>query len=108
MAECAGGDSGRDIGSANPDVATLAEVRHHLCDIRDPDDPCAAAECRRVCIAVVSRIQSEGKLAISSGGTMLYLQGLTEGLAELPAADSDIRAEILRQAEEHGWAHVHQ
>ena len=97
-----------DIGSAKPDVATLAEVKHHLIDIRDPDDPYSAAEFRKDCIALVSRIQSEGKLAIISGGTMLYLKGLKEGLAELPAADPDIRAEIIRQAEEHGWAHVHQ
>ena len=99
---------GMDIGSAKPDVATLAEVKHHLIDIRDPDDPYSAAEFRKDCIALVSRIQSEGKLAIISGGTMLYLKGLKEGLAELPAADPDIRAEILRQAEEHGWVHVHQ
>ena len=38
---------------------------------------------------------------------MLYLKGLKEGLADLPAADPDIRAEILGEAEEHGWAHVH-
>ena len=99
---------GMDIGSAKPDVATLKEVKHHLIDIRDPDDPYSAAEFRKDCVALVSRIQSEGKLAIISGGTMLYLKGLKEGLAELPAADPDIRAEILRQAEEHGWVHVHQ
>jgi len=38
---------------------------------------------------------------------MPYLKGLKEGLAELPAADPGIRAEILRQAEEHGWEHMH-
>ena len=99
---------GMDIGSAKPDAATLAEVKHHLIDIRDPDDPYSAADFRKECIALVSRIQSEGKLPIISGGTMLYLKGLKEGLAELPAADPDIRAEILGEAEEHGWAHVHE
>jgi tRNA dimethylallyltransferase len=99
---------GMDIGSAKPDIATLEEIKHHLIDIRDPDDPYSAADFRKDCIALVTRIQSEGKLAIISGGTMLYLKGLKEGLAELPAANPEIRAEILRQAEEYGWAHVHQ
>ena len=99
---------GMDIGSAKPDVATLKEVKHHLIDIRDPDEPYYAAEFRKDCITLVSRIQSEGKLAIISGGTMLYLKGLKEGLAELPSADPGIRAEIIRQAEKHSWKHVHQ
>jgi len=99
---------GMDIGSAKPDAATLEEVKHHLIDIRDPDDPYSAAEFRKDCIGLVSRMQGEGKLAIISGGTMLYLKGLKDGLAELPAADPDIRAEILWEAEEHGWAHVHE
>ena len=98
---------GMDIGSAKPDAAELAEVKHHLIDIRDPDDPYSAAEFRKDCISLVSRIQGAGKLAIISGGTMLYLKGLKEGLAELPGADPGIRAEIARQAEEDGWEHVH-
>jgi tRNA dimethylallyltransferase len=98
---------GMDIGTAKPDAAALAEVKHHLIDIRDPDDPYSAAEFRKDCISVVFRVQREGKLAIISGGTMLYLKALKEGLAELPAADPNIRAEISRQAEDHGWEHVH-
>jgi len=96
-----------DIGSAKPHATALEEIKHHLIDIRDPDEPYSAAEFRRDCIGLVSRIQRKGKLAIISGGTMLYLKGLKEGLAELPAADPGIRAEILRQAEEHGWEHMH-
>ena len=99
---------GMDIGSAKPDAAALAEIKHHLIDIRDPADPYSAAEFRKDCIALVSRIQKEGKLAIISGGTMLYLKGLKEGLADLPAADLGVRAEISRQAEEHGWQDLHQ
>ena len=98
---------GMDIGSAKPDVAALAEVKHHLIDIRDPDEPYSVAEFRKDCIALVSRIRGEGKLPIISGGTMLYLKGLKEGLAELPAADPAIRAEISCQAEEHGWEYLH-
>ena len=99
---------GMNIGSAKPDAAALSEIKHHLIDIRDPADPYSAAEFRKDCIALVSRIQREGKVAIISGGTMLYLKGLKEGLAELPPADLGVRAEISRQAEEHGWQDLHQ
>ena len=39
---------------------------------------------------------------------MLYFHALTHGIAELPAADLGVRAEIEAQAATHGWAAVHQ
>jgi tRNA dimethylallyltransferase len=39
---------------------------------------------------------------------MLYFHALTHGIAELPAADLGLRAEIERQAAASGWAAVHQ
>ena len=98
---------GMDIGSAKPDSSVLAEVKHHLINIRDPDDPYTAADFRSDCISLVAQIHCDGKLPIISGGTMLYLKALKEGLSVLPAANADTRAEILREAEEHGWGYLH-
>ena len=67
---------GMDIGSAKPDVATLEEIKHHLIDIRDPDDPYSAADFRKDCIALVTRIQSEGKLAIISARSLPWFSSI--------------------------------
>ncbi|MCZ6709913.1 MAG: tRNA (adenosine(37)-N6)-dimethylallyltransferase MiaA, partial [Gammaproteobacteria bacterium] len=42
------------------------------------------------------------------GGSMMYLRAFREGLAEMPGADSQIRAEIAREASLRGWAALHQ
>jgi tRNA dimethylallyltransferase len=39
-------------------------------------------------------IQSRGRVPILAGGTGLYLKALTHGLAEMPKADVDLRANI--------------
>lgn len=98
---------GMDIGTAKPDAATRAEVRHHLIDILDPEESYSAgrfaAEARRL----VGEIRSRGKLALIVGGTMLYLKAMREGIAELPERDSAIRAEIDARAEALGWPALH-
>ena len=99
---------GMDIGSAKPNPSTLAEVKHHLIDVRNPNDPYSASDFRKDCIVLVSEIESRGKVPIISGGTMLYLKGLKEGLTNLPSADPIVREEILREAKTHGWARVHE
>ncbi len=98
---------GMDIGTAKPDAESQAKVKHHLIDIRDPAEPYSAADFREDAISVVRDIQARGVLPILAGGTMLYLKALKEGLATLPPADQSIRDEITREAEQHGWPHLH-
>ena len=42
------------------------------------------------------------------GGTMMYFRALTGGIAELPAADPEIRATIDADAEKLGWPTLHE
>ena len=99
---------GMDIGTAKPDAETQATVRHHLIDIRHPDEPYSAADFRDDALRVVTEIQSRDVLPIITGGTMLYLKALKEGLSALPPADQAVRDEISREAEIHGWLHLHE
>ncbi len=96
-----------DIGSAKPCAGILAEIPHHLIDILDPRIPYSAAEFRLDAIKVITDIQSRGKIPLLTGGTMLYLKALKEGIAELPAADEEIRERITSLARANGWAAVH-
>lgn len=99
---------GMDIGTAKPDLATQADVPHHLIDIRGPTDPYSAADFRSQAIQVVSDIQSRGRLPIITGGTMLYLKALKEGLADLPEADEAMRLDISETADKEGWEVLHE
>lgn len=98
---------GMDIGTAKPEAEVLSEVRHHLIDIREPQNPYSAADFREDTIRLVAEIRQRGKLPIIAGGTMLYLKALKEGLSSLPPANQAVRDEISREAERHGWPHLH-
>jgi tRNA dimethylallyltransferase len=99
---------GMDIGTAKPDLATRERIPHHLIDIRDPAMSYSAGEFTRDAAEAMRQIWAGGRQPLLVGGTMLYFHALTAGLAELPKADPRIREHIDGQAEESGWASLHE
>lgn len=98
---------GLNVGTAKPSAEELASVPHHLIDICDPWEVYSAASFCRDALQAIDDIQRRGKRVLMVGGTMLYFKALAEGLAPLPDADSDIRSELLEEAEVVGWATMH-
>ena len=96
-----------NVGTAKPDAATLAAFPHHLIDLITPEEAYSAARFRNDALACMADIVRRGRIPLLIGGTMLYYKALLEGLAELPAADPAIRAEIDALAATHGWPAVH-
>lgn len=96
-----------DIGTAKPTREERALVPHHLVDIRDPAQAYSAAEFAADARRLVGEIRGRGKRVVLAGGTMLYFKALFEGLAEMPAADAGLRAEIEREAAQQGWPALH-
>ncbi|RYY73596.1 MAG: tRNA (adenosine(37)-N6)-dimethylallyltransferase MiaA [Gammaproteobacteria bacterium] len=99
---------GMDIGSAKPTKKELAEAPHKLIDIRDPSEPYSAADFCADAEREIAAAHAQGKTPLLVGGTMLYFKALLDGLAEMPEADAQIRAQIERDANEFGWPYVHQ
>ena len=98
---------GMDIGTAKPGPELLARHPHRLIDIRDPAETYSAAEFRADALVAIADVLAAGQVPLLVGGTMLYFRALLGGLAELPAADARIRADIAVRAEREGWAGVH-
>jgi tRNA dimethylallyltransferase len=98
---------GLDIGSAKPSKAILAAYPHRLIDIRDPAESYSAAQFRADALEAMADITARGKIPLLVGGTMLYYKALTEGLADMPAADAAVRAELEAQAAALGLAELH-
>lgn len=98
---------GMDIGTAKPSAAELAQVPHHLIDIRDPLQAYSAAEFAADASRLIGEINSRGALALLAGGTMLYFKALLEGIDELPRADPALRARLDAQAAAQGWPAMH-
>src|SRR5689334_15203924 len=83
---------GLDIGSGKPSREVLDRFPHHLVDIRDPSEPYSAGQFVRDAERLIREIRERGKAPLLVGGTMLYFKALIHGIADLPEADSTVRA----------------
>ena len=99
---------GMDIGTARPDAETLKKAPHRLIDFCEPSEAYSVARFRQDALREIDTIHSNGRVPLLVGGTMLYFRALLVGLSKLPAADPDIRAELEQEAEERGWAAMHE
>lgn len=99
---------GMNIGTGKPDPDTLSRHPHALIDIRDPAESYSAADFRSDALSAIEAALAAGKTPLLVGGTMLYFKALRDGLATLPRADANTRAEIEALAEREGWPAVHQ
>ena len=98
---------GMDIGTAKPSRDILARYPHRLIDILDPAQSYSAADFRRDALQAMGEITARGNIPLLVGGTMLYFKALLEGLADMPAADASVRAELDEQAARLGWQALH-
>lgn len=86
--------AGLDLLSAKPSAEARRGVPHHLFGLVPLGEGFNVArylELARVCLADIAR---RGRPAVVVGGTGLYLKALTHGLAPLPPARPDLRAEL--------------
>jgi tRNA dimethylallyltransferase len=98
---------GMDVGTAKPDAGIRARVPHHLIDVTDPTDPYSAGRFRDDALRLSGEILARRAIPVFAGGTMLYYRTLTRGMADLPPASAEIRAQLDRDAAIHGWPALH-
>jgi len=98
---------GMDIGTAKPDADVLAKAPHRLLDIREPTGSYSAANFRHDALREMEHITGAGRVPLLVGGTMLYFRALSNGLARLPEASPELRRRFEAEAEESGWASLH-
>lgn len=97
-----------NIGTAKPSAETLATVPHHLINLIEPHERYSAAQFRDDALTAMRTITERGNIPLLVGGTMLYFRALLEGLAELPAADNNVRMAIDNMAAVSSWPALHQ
>lgn len=69
-----------NLGSAKPSLEELNQVRHHLIDIRSPNETYTAGDFKRDVEDALKDIQKREKRALIVGGTGFYLKALIYGL----------------------------
>jgi len=97
-----------NIGTAKPAPDLLERYPHRLIDLKDPAESYSAGDFvadARVCAEAAL---SAGRLPLLVGGTMLYFKAFKGGMAALPVASSEIRAELEQRAQRGGLAALHE
>lgn len=99
---------GMDIGTAKPTKEEMAEVKHHLIDIKEPNEEFSCADYAIMAKACIEDIISRGKTPIFCGGTGLYLDSVIEiGSFSSGFKDEKYREELEKLAMEMGNEHIH-
>ena len=93
-----------NIGTAKPTCEEMAEIPHHLIDIRDPGEEFSAADFTALAKEAIEDIIKRGKLPVVCGGTGLYLDSLMYIKAQDSAAcDKELREKLLLRDKHENW-----
>ncbi len=85
---------GMDIGTAKASKAEQELVRHHMINIRDPDQDFSAGEYQRTAREAIQGIHKRGHIPFVVGGTGFYLRALIDGLFEGPGRSAELRVRM--------------
>ncbi len=96
-----------DIGTGKPTIEEQRKATHHLIDIIDPDEKYSAYQFGEACSAKVKEISARNNIPIISGGTILYIKAILEGLFSEPDIPKEIREDVRNQVEEQGPEKMH-
>jgi len=99
---------GLDIGTAKPGAELRARTPHHLIDICEPTESYSAGRFVTDALASIREIHARRRVPLLVGGTMLYLHALLHGLAVLPQAAPELRAQLDARAARLGWPALHE
>jgi tRNA dimethylallyltransferase len=98
---------GMDIGTGKPTREELQRYPHALVDILDPTEAYSAGQFVRDASALIARSHAKGRTPLLVGGTMLYFRALLKGIADMPEANAEFRAQLDVRAAQLGWPALH-
>ena len=91
-----------DIGTAKPTRQEQGQVKHHMIDVVEPDEPFSAARFKAMAETVIDELDQKGVPVFVVGGTGLYIKALTKGLFKAKGGNKCIRADLKKQANNFG------
>lgn len=90
------------IGTAAPTAEQLAAVPHHLVGTLPLDGYYSAAQFEADALAIAKRLWERSPYVVVCGGSMMYIDALTDGIDELPTISAATRERVLQMLEQQG------
>lgn len=88
--------------TARPSLEEEALADHRLYGVADAAEAWSVGRWTRAVMDLLAELAPEGRPAILVGGTGLYFNALTRGLADIPAVPASVRAEVEAAYESEG------
>ena len=92
------------IGTARPDAAQLAAVRHCFIADRSVTESCSAGAFELEALALLDDLFKTHDTVVMAGGSGLYIDALCNGLDDFPEADAELRAQLSQRLRDEGVA----
>lgn len=86
---------GIPIGTAQPTPSQLAAVKHHFIATLPLEDAYSAARFETDALNVLKQIWQHTPYAVMCGGSMMYVDAVTDGLDILPDISQTVRSQVL-------------
>ena len=90
------------IGTAAPTAAERARVKHYFVGTHSLTEDYNAGQYERDAMALLERLFAEHDTVVLSGGSMMYVKAVCEGLDEMPFVSPDLRASLREAYEQQG------
>ncbi len=93
---------GMYIGTASPTKEQLARVRHYFTGTLDLEDYYSAAKYEQEVLKLTSELFRKHKVLLLSGGSMMYIDAVCNGIDDIPRVCEEIRNQLKERLEKEG------
>lgn len=83
-----------NIGTAKPNKAQLAEIKHHLINIVKPSEKYTVYDYVQDARLAIESLKKKNKIPLIVGGTALYAKLLVEGIFNMPPVPGSIKEKV--------------
>lgn len=90
------------IGTAKPTEEELKMVKHHFIDSHSIHTPYNAGDYEREALQLIEQLFKKKKTLILTGGSGLYINAVTEGMADIPEVSEDVRMKLNQRLADEG------
>ena len=90
------------IGTAEPTQEQLDRVKHYFVGQLNLDEYYSAAKYEQEVLQLTSELFKTHNTLILSGGSMMYIDAVCNGIDDIPTVDEEVRATLAKRLQEEG------
>lgn len=94
------------VGTAAPTIAERRRIRHYFVGNLHIDQYYNASMFENDVIALLDTLSKEKDYVIMSGGSMMYVDAVCNGIDDIPTVDTATRSKVMREYEEKGLDYI--